>query len=265
MSADGPGGPPLAWSGSDGDAAALLIHCTLAHSGAWHGVAAHLPSWTAPDLPGHGRSADVPPGCDLLDLCVAGVGSVRDRAGAGHLVGHSYGAVVALRLAAESPGRVRSLTLIEPVLFAAAAGTPEHAVHVAAHRPVEAGLAAGRPEDAARAFTAQWGDGRPWDTLPARTRAYMTGRIGLVARQAPGIGEDRSNLLAPGWIERIQAPVLLIEGGASPPVVGAIQAALAARLPRAERVVVAGAGHMAPVTHPDEVGRAVAAHVARAG
>jgi lipase len=42
-----------------------------------------------------------------------------------HLIGHSFGATVALRLAIEAPERVASLTLIEPVLFAAAPDGPE--------------------------------------------------------------------------------------------------------------------------------------------
>jgi pimeloyl-ACP methyl ester carboxylesterase len=34
-----------------------------------------------------------------------------------HLIGHSYGGVVALRLAQTRPHAVRSLTLFEPILF----------------------------------------------------------------------------------------------------------------------------------------------------
>jgi pimeloyl-ACP methyl ester carboxylesterase len=55
--------------------------------------------------------------------------------------------------------------------------------------------------------------------------------------------------------------VLLVEGERSPPVVAAIQARLAERLPRAERIVVAGAGHMAPLTHPRPVAEAIHTHI----
>ncbi len=259
------GGHRLSWAeGGTGDPA-LVIHCTLGRAGAWRGVAAHLPAWVAPDLPGHGGSADVPARRDLLEVCAASVGALRDRARAVDIVGHSYGAVVALRIAASAPERVRTLTLIEPVLFAAAEGRPEHAAYLATHAAVAQALAEGREAEAAAAFTAEWGDGRPWSALPERARDYMTARIGLVPRQAPGIVEDRSGLLAPGVPEGIGAPVLLIAGTASPPVVGAILDALQARLPRAERAVVAGAGHMAPITHADAVGPMIAAHLRGAG
>ena len=55
----------------------------------------------------------------------------------------------------------------------------------------------------------------------------------------------------------VDVPVLLIEGSESPPIVAAIHEALAARLPRAERTMIGGAGHMAPLTHPKQVGSEV--------
>ena len=42
-----------------------------------------------------------------------------------HLVGHSYGAVIALLIAAAHPGRVRSLAVSEPPAFALARGNPD--------------------------------------------------------------------------------------------------------------------------------------------
>src|SRR3954467_6876885 len=41
-----------------------------------------------------------------------------------HLVGHSYGAVVALLAAAQRPTAVRTLTLVEPAAFAVARNDP---------------------------------------------------------------------------------------------------------------------------------------------
>ncbi len=57
--------------------------------------------------------------------------------------------------------------------------------------------------------------------------------------------------------------MLLLEGERSPPVIGAILGALGARLPRAVRTRIAGAAHMAPATHPAQVGAAIAAHLRR--
>jgi pimeloyl-ACP methyl ester carboxylesterase len=92
----------------------------------------------------------------------------------------------------------------------------------------------------------------------------MAAGIGVVLAQESdltGPGPD----LAPGALEALDRPVLLLEGAESPTVVAEIQAALAARLPRARRVVLPGAGHMAPMTHPEAVARVLSAHLAACG
>ncbi|CAM3884131.1 alpha/beta hydrolase [Nocardiopsis rhodophaea] len=71
----------------------------------------------APDLPGFGKS---PPPPDLDYGVDAHAAVIRDLVRSGehpvHLVGNSLGATVAVRLAAEHPELVRSLTLISPAL-----------------------------------------------------------------------------------------------------------------------------------------------------
>ena len=73
-----------------------------------------------PDRPGHGQSPrqgreDFERDAELLAPLL------DDRA---HLVGHSYGAIVALYIAARHPRAVASLTLIEPPAFWFGAGNP---------------------------------------------------------------------------------------------------------------------------------------------
>jgi pimeloyl-ACP methyl ester carboxylesterase len=110
-------------SGSTGDRVVLV------HGGGSGGAAnftAQQPlaeRWTLlmPDRPGYGKSPsigvkdfeqDAPYIADLLD----------DGA---HLVGHSYGGIVALFAAALRPDAVLSLTVIEPPVFRIGAGDPD--------------------------------------------------------------------------------------------------------------------------------------------
>lgn len=215
----------------------------------------------AMDLPGHGRSPDWDRTRALHDQATEMARSVLPDQG--WILGHSLGATVALRLALEG-APVAGLVLVEPVLFAAAreAGAPAYEEHVAAFRPMLEAFEAGDREGAVRRFVGMWGDGRPWEALPEDARTYQAERIGLVFADGPALEDDAAGLFARGRLEALDVPVLLLEGERSPAVVGAIQGRLAERLPRVRRVVVEGAGHMAPLTHPAEVARAIREHVA---
>ncbi|AXX98802.1 alpha/beta fold hydrolase [Profundibacter amoris] len=241
-----------------GDQRALLLHCSLASSDAWRGVAGHLAddlSMSGIDFPGHGRSRDWDRQGDYHAVCRdAAVGALEEPV---HLIGHSLGATVALRLAVERPELVRALVLIEPVFFAAAKGLDAYAVFEEAVAPFAEAIEAGRNEDAARMFTDLWGTGAAWQDLPAALRQSFVDRIGLIPATEGALYHDNAGVVADGKIEAITCPVLLIEGDQSPAIINAINGALAERLPDATRVSIKGAGHMVPITHAKEVAQAI--------
>ncbi|RLV04520.1 hydrolase [Streptomyces griseocarneus] len=72
----------------------------------------------AVDLPGFGRSAPPPDGDTTVERQAAAVAGHLDRTGHRrvHLVGNSLGGLIALRIGAQRPELVRTLTLISPVL-----------------------------------------------------------------------------------------------------------------------------------------------------
>jgi lipase len=259
--------PHRSWS-LGGTRPVLALHCSLAHAGAWSGLALHLSgvTLTATDQPGHGRAAPWQPGTDLHGLATRQSIAMAEHLGAPlDLIGHSFGGTVALRLMLERPDLVRSLTLIEPVIFAAAraAGDPAFAPFLAGHRAFADLIRAGRRVEAAAGFHAAWGAGQALADLPERARRYMVDRIHLIEAQNPVLVDDAAGLLRAYGLESIGVPVLLVEGAASPPVIAAIQGELARRLPQVTRLSVPGAGHMVPITHPEPVAAAVMALLAR--
>lgn len=252
-------GTPTAWRiMGNGPVQALALHCSLAHSGAWAGFAAQIPqiTVTAPDMLGHGRSGDWDGHSDFHTLATRHAMAMRAQMGDGpiHVIGHSSGATIALRMALENPDGIASLTLIEPVLFAAAraANAPVFKVHWEQHTDYALALQAGDRATAAAEFQKIWGVGQPFETLPQAEQTYIIDRIGLIAAQQSTLTDDAAGMLTYGRLEALGVPVLLLQGAESPPVIDAINAELARRLPQVRRAVVAGAGHMVPITHAAE-------------
>lgn len=250
------------WAG-DPDRPALALHCMMGSGKYWGPIAKELGGridLRAFDLPGHGRSASWTPAPDGPDLHTA-----VTRIAAGmidrplDLIGHSFGATVALRIAVGAPQAIRSLTLIEPVLFAATDAPVDAELGEVMKRLLDEG----RDADAARAFLAVWG-AQPFDDTPPIIRDQMAAQVRLVAETNDTLMQDLSQILRDGGLEGIDAPVLLIQGANSPPVIGAISEALAERLSDVGRAVVPNAGHMLPITHPRQVADLIGLNLDRA-
>jgi len=129
----------------------LFVHCSLGQSDSLRGLAAALPPARNVffDLPGHGRSGPWRGNAyqtDAYEIAAALLDAPT------HVIGHSFGATVALRLAVERPDLVTRLTLIEPVMFAATRGTSAHTDHTAAFAPFVDAWVAQDLERAAAAF-----------------------------------------------------------------------------------------------------------------
>jgi len=237
-------GPPL-----------LLLHAGASSGVQWERVLAALaPRWSlgAPDLYGHGQTPcpeDMSP-ATLLERQVAVLQAVLDRLGDGpaRVVGHSYGAVLALCLAAAAPARVRDLVLVEPVAFGLLGpGDPALAPVEAVEAACRELVLAGDFEAATRRFLDFWSDPELWDFLPEADRlAIVAG-----ARERHFIGGPAvfGAAFAATDLARVTCPIRLVTGADGPAAPRAVAERLADLLPQAERITVPGAGHMLPLTH----------------
>ncbi|SEN04381.1 Pimeloyl-ACP methyl ester carboxylesterase [Loktanella fryxellensis] len=237
------------------DLTALMLHCTLARLETLLPLARALPGDAVlMDLLGHGASQDWDAG--LGDYQTANASAAADLCeGPLHVIGHSFGATVALRMALDFPGTVSRLTLIEPVYFALATDPAAQADHVARFAPIHAAYDAGDAVTAARLFQADWGGGG-WDRIPERTRDAIVQRMPLVMAGVPSIQDDVHGVAA--RLGQIHVPVTLIRGEGALPIIPAIQAAICAALPQARDHVVPGAGHMVALTHVPQVAAIIA-------
>jgi pimeloyl-ACP methyl ester carboxylesterase len=149
-----------------------------------------------------------------------------------HVVGLSYGGILALLLAGHHPDRVRSLTVIEPPVFLLANDDPEVTRLIAALTPVYA--ASPTPEVFIAGFVQAFGE-----QLPADFQLSPQHRKGVEATMhepAPWTIPLPFDLLA-----RLPLPKLAVSGDWLPAFITTIDR-LAQRI-AAERLLIAEAGH----------------------
>ncbi len=229
----------------------LLLHSTLSSGWQLKQLARTVAGWAIvllPDRRGSGASQLAVPRPVGLEEQVADVVALLDELGVGRVTvfGHSFGAIVALALAAAHPGRVETVMAYEPPLFGAVA-TAELARPSELAGLVVAAYADGGAAAAARAFLHAIGGEEALERASASTRAAILGEgDGVLA----DIGSIDANSLD---LSRVVCPVLLVTGDASQPFYGPIADAAAASLPRACRVRLPGLGHAAPITQPTAI------------
>ena len=242
----------------EGSRTVHFLHCSLASGKSWAGFADAFRdeiAATAIDFPFHGRSRALGPDEKMHDVSTAAVRSlIKADEGPVDLVGHSFGGTVALRLAAESPELVRSLVLFEPVLFSVLRDVdPDFfAEEEAEDQGFLSRFEAGDTYGAAGCFLQRWGAPGEWDRMPEAQRRVMAERMSVVYRTNPVLHQNTIPALQPDVLSKIAAPVMLVDGAESSPVISAINSYLGGILARSERHTVVGASHMVPLTHTAE-------------
>jgi pimeloyl-ACP methyl ester carboxylesterase len=181
-----------------------------------------------------------------------------------HLVGHSYGGGVALRAAVERPDRIASLTLYEPSAFhllkeMGARGAAALAEILAINARTAEGVISGDYRGAATAFVDYWGGSGAWARLRPSVQAALT-------RWAPKAPLDFRALIdeptRASTYTDLRFPALIMRGEHAPGPTRLIAEMLPTLIPAARFVVIAGAGHMGPLTHAPEVNAAIVRHIA---
>jgi len=193
----------------------------------------------------------------VLDRAAASAG---DASGAPlALVGHSYGAAVALIAALANPARVRALALYEPTLFSLIdADQPAPNEGDGIRNAVAASLAAldaGDQDAAARHFIDYWMGAGAWQQTPEARKPAIAASIATnIRRWAHALMTEPTPLQA---FRALEMPVLFMVGKRSTASAHGVARRLAPALPRVEVVEFEKLGHMGPVTHPEPVNEAI--------
>lgn len=249
----------------------IALHCSLGSGRQWTKLIAELgPSCrvVAPDISGYGSGqAPANPPLTLaeeVEHLDTAIGSVE---GPLHLVGHSYGGAIAFKIATTSrfAGRVRSLTLIEPVLPTLLKESPAdrrlYDLFAQLASKVFADLWDGMNLEAVDRFTSYWNGSGPAEQLSSEARLRMMDCVEKVAYDfAAVLAEKNVTSAAAG----IGVPTLLLSGGLSPYLTQRIAGRLASLIEGADAHHFPAAGHMLPLTHAKLVNPLISAHISRA-
>ncbi len=243
----------------------VFVPGSFSSTAAWRPISDQLKDRfrvVATSMPGCGGTEEVRTSENTsADLAAELAEAVVDRTGAAvHLVGHSYGGVVATAVALRKRVPLASLTLVEVNMCDPLRQSGELALYNAAKNMSDNYAQAyrdGEPEAARRVIDFWTGEGT-FASLPPKMREYAVQTTPANILDWPAMFAFRHPL---SDYARIDIPVLLIHGDRSHPSLHKIADLLLATLPVARREKISGASHLLIGTHPQEIAGLISAHV----
>jgi len=246
----------------------VALHCSGGSARQWRHLAQALGSGfdlTAPDLigSGHGPSWHGTGAFRLTDEARRIISIVDRSPDRVHLVGHSYGGGVALRVAMERPHRIAGLTLYEPTSFHVLRSMgPDGRQALNEIRTIAGGISdlvgAGRYLDAAHIFVDYWNGIGTFVTLRGKARANVARFMPQAGLHFRALCEEGFSLAAYG---RLRLPLRIFSGSVSPSPARIVAYRLSRAMNPGALRIIEGLGHMGPVTAPAQIAATMADHI----
>ena len=235
----------------------ICLHASGSSARQWTGMSAALSASyrvVAPELLGYRDEPPWPAGRPVsLDDEAAALAPLLLANGV-HLLGHSYGATVALQMALLWPERVKSLTLYEPVRFAVLAHDRGSSAGfediVGVGRRIGQDVLAGATATASERFVDYWSGEGTWRQMPARRQQGLVARMPKVRAEFEALFADRVPLSA---YRALAVSVHPIGGTAPPAPARQVLRLLAGQMTQARLTALQGLGHMGPIDAPQRV------------
>jgi 3-oxoadipate enol-lactonase len=238
--------------------AVILLHGLMGSRLSWDAQLGRLGAvrTVAWDMPGYGDSAPLGSGVDFRNLAAA-VDRFADTIGAAtyHLVGISFGGMIAQYAAADGNARVRSLSLLATSPCFGLDGTRPEEWRRARLARIDAGL---EPVDLAADVLRSLGG-------PGLSDQALDGQVGAASRVTAAALRDSIDCLithdSRDLLHTITAPTLCLVGDADDETPPSYSEHLAEHIPRARMVTIAGAGHLLNAEAPAPVNTELRNHI----
>ncbi len=246
-------------------APAVLLHSGGLSSRQWGRLIADLSRdhrVIAPDFYGYGESSRITDeaAAGLHDDAAAIAALLASLPEPAHLVGHSYGGLVATRVLLDAPDLVRSVALFEPVAFGVLRSEND-AEGLAELARVSRDLeddAAGGGAAWLNGFVDYWSGPGAFAALPEASRAAWLAVGRKVYLEVRSLMPDPTPLAA---YRGVKVPALLLSGERSTLAARRVAKLLASAIPGAKHEELSGATHMAPLFEAGRVNALIGAHV----
>ncbi|MGI0129720.1 MAG: alpha/beta fold hydrolase [Thermoplasmata archaeon] len=244
-------------SGTSGDPV-VLVHGSLSDRHVWDEVVpvlAQSMEVVSYDRRGHGGSPAARRGHPVRDDAADLAGLLEElNVYPVHVIAHSYGGAVALRLAADRPEMVRSLSVHEPPFLGLLADDPASASEAAELldevRDLKGLVRAGKTAVVAeRLFERFSTEPRAWSRLSS---GYQRSITNTVDRWAEEFDDPEAVVPDRAACRELMVPTLLTEGSESPRFLHRVTAALAELLHNSRVVEIPGVGHSPQVARPHQ-------------
>ena len=249
----------------------VALHSSASNSGQWRQLKADLEGRFevyAFDLPGCGR-APLAGDHSRKGAAFSAIPVIKEIEKFGcavHLVGHSNGGGIAIKVALMRPDLVKSLALYEPATFhfLKDGNSTDKNLFQQIHSISELVATSATENDTSarlQDFLDFWNGIGFWDDLLVSSQQTLAGAIS-------SIKADFANGFAETWeleeLSKLTVPTLIMTGLDSPEVAQHVAVAIAESLPQSRIALLPELGHMAPIFQPEWVNARIFEHVASA-
>ena len=221
----------------------VLVHGVGLRAEAWNrqvdALSPHMHT-VAVDMPGHGGSSLSSEAMALTDYTNAVAGILSEPA---LIIGHSMGAMIALDLAIRFPDQVRGLVALNAVFDRSTAASKA----VLARADSLDGLSMADPSETLD----RWFGSQPSAEREA-CREWLSDVDPAAYQMAYRVFAEESGPSS-HQLESLSCPALFATGSEEPNSTPEMSRKMAVLAPHGQSVIVNGAAHMMPMTHPDEV------------